>query len=76
MGGSVNRIVVLPIDMANAEEAKLMFDSIDVIESKCYLESDRQRLLGVIEHGFGDFTGFNDIVRHVFRERITLHLNT
>ena len=33
---------------------------------KCFLEADRQKLLGIVEQGFGDFDLFNNMVRHVF----------
>ena len=35
----------------------------------CHLESDRQKLLGIIEQGFGDCYEFNDILRHIFKKR-------
>ncbi len=71
MGGSVDRIVVIPINMADEAEAKAMFDQADVGKSQCYLETDRQRLLGIIEVGFGNFDAFNDIIRNVFHKRLS-----
>ena len=46
MGGSIERIQVVPIGMADETAAKLMLANVDVSKSQCYLESDRQRLLG------------------------------
>eukprot|EP00400_MALV-I_sp_L67-5_P000594 gene594-1013_t len=71
MGGDLSRITVLPIDMANESEAHKMFETVDAKECKCFLESDRQRLLGVVEQGFGNFHQFNDILRHVFTKRMS-----
>eukprot|EP00400_MALV-I_sp_L67-5_P000595 gene595-1014_t len=71
MGGALARITVLPIDMADESEAQKMFETVDAKECKCFLESDRQRLLGVVEQGFGNFHQFNDILRHVFKKRMS-----
>ena len=68
MGGDFDRIIVVPIGW-NDVSAKAAFEEVDVTEAKCYLDSDRQRLWAIIEAGFGDFFGFNQIIRHVFLER-------
>jgi hypothetical protein len=65
MGGSLSRFTLLPISMDEGQ-AKAMFDAIDVAKASCYLESDRQKLLGIIEVGFGDVSAFNTVLRHVF----------
>ena len=49
-----------------------MFDTVDVTRSQCYLESDRQKLLGIIEVGFGDVADFNAVLRHVFKREEAL----
>ena len=41
-------------------------------QAKCFLAKDRQRLLAVIEAGFGDFREFNKIVRNIFASRTTV----
>ena len=38
---------------------------------RIYLAKDRERLLAVVEAGFGDFKEFNKLVRGVFDERMT-----
>ncbi|GMH87168.1 hypothetical protein TrST_g6224 [Triparma strigata] len=68
MGGDLDRIIVVPIGW-NDVSAKAAFEEVDITEAKCYLDSDRQRLWAIIEAGFGDFFGFNQIIRHVFLER-------
>ena len=51
-----------------------MFNSVDVSKCSCFKETDRLKLLGIVEHGFGDFDAFNTIVRHVFNERMSVPL--
>eukprot|EP00400_MALV-I_sp_L67-5_P000596 gene596-1015_t len=70
MGGDLDRLVVLPIEQESEEDAQSRFESVDASHCKCALESDRQKLLGVVEQGFGNFNEFNTILRHVFRKRL------
>eukprot|EP00400_MALV-I_sp_L67-5_P000590 gene590-1009_t len=70
MGGDLERMTVLPIELENEEEAQQMFSSVDASNCKCHSESDRQKLLAVVEQGFGNFESFNQILRHVFRKRV------
>ena len=37
--------------------------------AKCFVEAERQRLLAVIESGFGHFNEFNQIVRRILATR-------
>ncbi len=37
--------------------------------ARCFLEEDRERLLGIIEEGFGDYAAFNILVRGALLER-------
>ena len=46
------------------------FRSFDVSMAKCFDESQRQHLLGVIESSFGSFDVFNSIVRHSFANKL------
>eukprot|EP00520_Triparma_pacifica_P001181 CAMPEP_0118637044 /NCGR_PEP_ID=MMETSP0785-20121206/2946_1 /TAXON_ID=91992 /ORGANISM="Bolidomonas pacifica, Strain CCMP 1866" /LENGTH=528 /DNA_ID=CAMNT_0006528211 /DNA_START=94 /DNA_END=1676 /DNA_ORIENTATION=+ len=69
MGGSLDRIQVLPVGMSVAE-AKSTFSNVDVSQSTCYKENDRQKLMAIIETGFGDFYEFNELLRHVFVQRV------
>ena len=36
---------------------------------KCFLESDKQLILGIIQQGFGSFDAFNETLREVFEQR-------
>ena len=60
MGGSVERIDVLPVG-DGALQAKLR--AFDAHECKCFKEEDRQRLLGAVEAGFGHCRRFNALVK-------------
>jgi len=71
MGGTLDRVVVVPINMDSEAEAKGMLDIVDVAKGKCYLESDQQRLLGIIESGFGSFDAFNEVIRTVFHQGLS-----
>ena len=37
--------------------------------ARCFLDDDRQRLLAVIETGFGSFKPFNAVVRGIFEHQ-------
>ena len=69
MGGSIQRITIVPIDVADSTEARKLFADADVSKCKCFLEEDRQRLLGIVERGFGDFDTFNQMIRQMFQSR-------
>ena len=76
MGGSHDRI---EIDLlanpdqdreAARQELKAKLASFDAAKAECFLEKDRQRLLAVVEAGFGNFVDFNTTMRSVFDERV------
>ena len=69
MGGSTDRITILPIGMSE-EEARRRFSELDVEGCGCFKESDKQKLFAIIEQGFGNFASFNQAVRRVFSERL------
>ena len=47
------------------------FASFDAGKARCFLASDREHLLAVIEAGFGDFHDFNRVARNLFASRIS-----
>jgi hypothetical protein len=69
MGGSIQRITIIPIGIADSTEARSLFANADVSKCKCYLEADRQRLLGIVERGFGSFAAFNQMIQVMFQTR-------
>ena len=60
MGGGSARMKILPL--ATAAD----MSDFDVESASCFLDEDRQRLLSVIEVGFGDFSSFNTAIRSTF----------
>ena len=46
------------------------FATFDAGKAQCFLAKDRERLLAVIEAGFGDFDDFNRVARSLFTSRI------
>ena len=78
MGGARERIHVSLIanpakDRSESKkELQVQYAAFDAAKAECFLEKDRQRLLAVVEAGFGHFGGFNTLVRDVFAEQATL----
>ena len=59
------RVLLLAYSLGGLE-VKQALCGFDAKKAKCFLRSDRERLLGVIEAAFGDCTPFNRLVRHIF----------
>ena len=80
MGGAAERIEMRLITQpdVDTEEARgrlaQQFERFDAAKAQCYKVEDRQRLLAVIEAGFGDFDAFNASVRAAFAARAPLGL--
>jgi len=76
MGGAIERIEISMIarpdqDQAAAREELLAgFAGFEAGNAQCFKQADRQRLLAVIEAGFGDFNEFNRGVRTAFVQRV------
>ena len=64
-GGAARDIELVPLDMSRAN-VLASFGKFDAAEARCFLESDKQSLLSVIEAGFGSLDAFNEIIRHTF----------
>jgi len=63
MGGTRERIRIYELGGFDARAALQRFDA---AKARCALSRDRQRLLAVVEAGFGDVHPFNEQVRSVF----------
>ena len=50
-------------DLAGGGPSANSLARFDAAKAQCFLAADRQKLLAVIEAGFGDFRPFNEIVR-------------
>ena len=48
------------------------FATFNAGKAQCFLASDREHLLAVIEAGFGDFDDFNRVARNLFARRVLL----
>ena len=76
MGGDLDRVEIHLIAHPNKDQTESrrrlteQFASFDAGKSRCYLASDRERLLAVIEAGFGDFYEFNRIARKLLVSRL------
>lgn len=66
MGGSIDRVNALVLGGKNVERELATFDA---AKAQCFKQEDRDRLLGIIESAFGDFTTFNGKVRGLFAKR-------
>ena len=55
---------------AGAEAARQAFRDFDARTARCFLDHERQHLLGILEAGFGTLTAFNATIRAVFGESL------
>ena len=76
MGGDQKRVEIHLIahpDYDETESRRLLteqFATFNAGKAKCFLASDREHLLAVIETGFGDFDDFNRVARNLFASRV------
>ena len=68
-GGTRERIISRPI--AGSDALAEGFVKFDAAKGKCYHAKDRQKLLAVIEAGFGDLIPFNAAVRELLAGETT-----
>ena len=77
MGGAQERVEIHLIahpDDDQTEARRLLteqFATFDADKAQCFLASDREHLLAVIEASFGDFYDFNRVVRKLFAKRVS-----
>ena len=75
MGGAMDRVslrlITSPDQNQAAAEKELtaQLATFNAAEAQCFKQEDRQRLLAVIEAGFGNFSDFNKGVRSMFELR-------
>ena len=76
MGGDQGRVEIHLIahpDDDQTEARRLLtgqFATFDAGKAQCFLASDCEHLLAVIEAGFGDFYDFNRIARNLLANRL------
>ena len=66
MGGSKERIVLKNLAGEDSAAALAKFDC---VKAKCFHASDREKILAVIETGFGDTAPFNKIIRGLLSDQ-------
>ena len=64
MGGE--REAILTFELGDDPETRLALGKFDAAKAKCFLNKDRERLLAVIEAGYGDLGSFSKIVQGIF----------
>ena len=76
VGGDQERVEIHLIAHPDEDqtEARLLlkgqFATFDAGKARCFLASDREHLLAVIEAGFGDFYHFNRVARNLLARRV------
>ena len=76
VGGDQRRVEIHLIahpDDDQTEARRLLleqFATFDAGKARCFLASDREHLLAVIEAGFGDFYDFNRVARSLLARRV------
>ena len=76
MGGNQERVEIHLIahpDDDQTEARRLLteqFATFDAGKAQCFLASDREHLLAVVEAGFGDFFDFNRVARSLLVSRL------
>ena len=77
VGGAQERVEIHLIahpDDDQTEARRLLteqFATFNAGKAHCFLASDREHLLAVIEAGFGDFYDFNRVARNLLASRIS-----
>ena len=78
VGGAQERVeihlIAHPDDDQTEARRRLteQFATFDADKAQCFLASDREHLLAVIEAGFGDFYDFNRVARSLLVRRVSI----
>ena len=76
VGGDQERVEVHLIAHADDDQSEArrllteQFATFNAVKTRCFLASDREHLLAVIEAGFGDFYDFNRVARNLLASRL------
>ena len=76
VGGDQERVEIHLIAHPDDEQTQArrllteQFATFDAGKARCFLASDREHLLAVIEAGFGDFYDFNRVARNLLASRL------
>ena len=67
-GGHVDRIILKPLDA----EDRAVLASFDIRKADCFLQSDKQRLLAIVESSYFSFGAFNNACRNILMGKLRL----
>ena len=76
VGGAQDRVEIYLIAHPDDDQTKArrllteQFSTFNAGKAQCFLASDREHLLAVIEAGFGDFDDFNRVARSLLANRV------
>ena len=73
MGAAKERIRVMEL---GGVDVRVALNRFDAARAKCFLAADQEKLLAVIESGFGSLAPFNSLIRGVFRDARATHLES
>lgn len=65
---SSEALVVYPLD--DDDHLRLTFQAFAAARAECFLDSDREHLLAVVEASFGELEHFDRLMRGIFREKL------
>ena len=73
MGGEKERIRVLEL---GGVDVRVALNRFDAAHAKCFLVEDQERLLAIVEAGFGSLAPFSALIRSIFRDARATHLES
>ena len=68
-GGTVDSILLKPLDVGEAREAITTFD---IAQADCYVRGDKQRIRAIVESCYGSFSPFNATCRAILQAKLGL----
>ena len=71
MGGEKERIRVMEL---GGVDVRVALNRFDAANAKCFLVEDQDRLLGIVEAGFGSLAPFSALIRSIFIDARATHL--
>ena len=71
MGGETERIRVLEL---GGVDVRVALNRFDAAHAKCFLVEDQERLLAIVEAGFGSLAPFSALIRSIFIDARATHL--
>ena len=74
MGASLERVSITPVGIWTSQQILSSVENLNVRHARCHLEKDAQRLLGIIEAGFGTFSAFNRTLRCLLVARVNAQM--